>query len=317
MKKNRHAYLVIAHNNFEQLLFLIKLLDHSRNDIYLFIDEKVGSESFVELQNRVAGLSLLSSVFFTERISVNWGDYSQINAEMILFKAAFLKGSYAYYHLISGSDLPLVKQEIIHDFFDKNDGYQFLTMVDEELYNSNKVYERASFHYLWPNISDRSFKSKILGKLFQKCFRKIEVSCYRFFHIDHFSKYDVKLGYASQWVSINEELVRIILNEEKWIYEVFSKSLLCDELFIPTIIYKYGLENKIYYDKGMKNSPSDFQGNLRFINWWDGSPYTWTDSSEDLEMIERCREKGYFFSRKFDIKKYPLIKDYIEIIVSE
>lgn len=33
----KHAYLIIAHEKFEQLLFLIELLNHPRNDIYLLM----------------------------------------------------------------------------------------------------------------------------------------------------------------------------------------------------------------------------------------------------------------------------------------
>ncbi|MCW8519642.1 beta-1,6-N-acetylglucosaminyltransferase [Streptococcus macedonicus] len=311
MLNNRHAYLIIAHNNFEQLIFLIKLLDHSQNDIYLFIDGKVEDTSFEQLYLKVNSLKTASNIFFTDRVSVNWGDYSGILAELILFKTAFSKGKYLFYHLISGSDLPLVNQETIHDFFEKNHEYQFLTMVNEETFLQNNVYERVSFHYIWPSISERSFKVKIFGKLFKKFFRKIEIYLNRLFKVDYFSKFHVSLGYASNWVSINEELVSIIISEEDWIKEVFSKSLLCDELFIPTIINKYGLEKKIYYSKGMKNSPSSFQGNFRYINWWDGSPYTWTDSEKDKAEIVAAKKNGYLFSRKFDLERYPKLKDFI------
>lgn len=36
-----HAYLIIAHNEFEVLTKLIGLLDDNRNDIYVHIDKKV------------------------------------------------------------------------------------------------------------------------------------------------------------------------------------------------------------------------------------------------------------------------------------
>ena len=35
----RHAYLIMAYNNPEQLIKLIKLLDDSRNDIFVHIDK--------------------------------------------------------------------------------------------------------------------------------------------------------------------------------------------------------------------------------------------------------------------------------------
>lgn len=40
MMQNRHAYLIMAHNQWELLLELLKALDDSRNDIYLHIDRK-------------------------------------------------------------------------------------------------------------------------------------------------------------------------------------------------------------------------------------------------------------------------------------
>ena len=36
----KHAYLIIAHNNFYILKKLIALIDDERNDIYIHIDKK-------------------------------------------------------------------------------------------------------------------------------------------------------------------------------------------------------------------------------------------------------------------------------------
>ena len=44
MKK--HAFLIMAHNQFDLLEMLIKLLDDPRNDIYLHIDQKVEDFDF-------------------------------------------------------------------------------------------------------------------------------------------------------------------------------------------------------------------------------------------------------------------------------
>ena len=49
MKK--HAYLIIAHNNFEQLKNLIHALDDTRNDIYVHIDKKASVyKYFLEME---------------------------------------------------------------------------------------------------------------------------------------------------------------------------------------------------------------------------------------------------------------------------
>lgn len=43
----KHAYLIMVHHNFKQLLFLISLLDDVRNDIYLHIDKKIDKEAYI------------------------------------------------------------------------------------------------------------------------------------------------------------------------------------------------------------------------------------------------------------------------------
>ena len=37
----KHAYLIIAHNNWKQLSLLLSVLDDERNDIYIHIDNTV------------------------------------------------------------------------------------------------------------------------------------------------------------------------------------------------------------------------------------------------------------------------------------
>lgn len=39
--KDRHAFLIIAHNEFQILKILINLLDHAQNDIFVHFDRKV------------------------------------------------------------------------------------------------------------------------------------------------------------------------------------------------------------------------------------------------------------------------------------
>ena len=36
----KHAYLIMAHKNEEQLALLLRMIDHEQNDIYLHLDKK-------------------------------------------------------------------------------------------------------------------------------------------------------------------------------------------------------------------------------------------------------------------------------------
>ena len=111
---HKHAYLILAHSQFEQLAFLVSLLDHQNNDIFIHVDKK---SNFNDSQkNLIESSANLSNVYFTERVSVSWGGYSQIEAEMLLFKAASKRDSYYFYPLLSGVDLALSSQKRIHNF---------------------------------------------------------------------------------------------------------------------------------------------------------------------------------------------------------
>lgn len=89
----KHAYLIIAHNEFKILEKLVHLLDDSRNDIYLHIDRKVKLIPNIKCQH--AGLYVLNE---KERLDVRWGSISQIKVELQLFIIASKNHSYGYYH---------------------------------------------------------------------------------------------------------------------------------------------------------------------------------------------------------------------------
>ena len=47
----KHAYLIMAHNEFYILEKLLKLIDDERNDIYLHIDKKAKNFNFDKIKN--------------------------------------------------------------------------------------------------------------------------------------------------------------------------------------------------------------------------------------------------------------------------
>ena len=63
----KHAYMIIAHNEFDLLETLVRLLDDPRNDLYIHIDAKVQDFDF----DRFRGLVRYSGLYFTpQRVSV-------------------------------------------------------------------------------------------------------------------------------------------------------------------------------------------------------------------------------------------------------
>lgn len=308
----KQAYLIIAHNKIEQLKFLVSLLDYEKHDIYILFDKK--SRVAEDEKSQIESVVKESTIYFTKEIPIYWGDYSLVEAELELITSAIKSNAYSMYHLLSGVDLPLDTAENIYKFFDERKEYNFLTMVSEELYKNNKIYERVAFKYLVPYLSSRSVNNKLLRKILN-IYRKFEISIQRKLKVDFFKKFAIELKYASNWCSLNHKVIQLLVKEREFIEKVFKQTIVNDELFIPTILEKNNLLNTVYSLKPTNDQPTDFQGNLRYINWWDGEPYTWTTSEDDIKQLIYAKREGHLFSRKFDFDKYPDIKNkIIEII---
>ncbi len=77
----KHAWLVIAHNEFEILQMQIDALDHPESDIYVHIDKKV--KNIPRLRAGKSNLYVLE-----RRLDVRWGSVSQIECELLLMSEA-------------------------------------------------------------------------------------------------------------------------------------------------------------------------------------------------------------------------------------
>lgn len=87
MSYKKHAYLIMAHNNFYILEKLLHLLDDPRNDIYVHIDKKVSEFDFVHYKNICEKATV---IYPSKRINVHWGTQSQVITELLLYREAFL-----------------------------------------------------------------------------------------------------------------------------------------------------------------------------------------------------------------------------------
>lgn len=304
MKK--FAYLIIAHDKFEQLQFLISLLDNEETDIYIMIDKKSSVSS--KMIEKLDATLKKSSLFYVPSVDIRWGGYSLIKAEMKLFEIS-LKKEYDYYHLISGSDLPIENVKKINSFFEKEKDKCFLSLVEEKIKKKNRVEERVRYYHIFNERMLRGNKSSFLGKVLFKL-DKINVNIQKILHIDLIKKYGIKkVGYASNWVSLDRQTVQLLVKNKNWIRKVFKNSFCADEIFIPTFLYQFGCTNKIYSKEPLHDKKDDVQGNLRYINWWDGSPYTWKDGDE--EKLDYAAQLGHFWSRKFNLNDSPNLRKYI------
>lgn len=296
MASQRHAYLIIAHTNWEQLQKLVSLLDDKRNDIYVHIDKK-SNTSNLRLNTQ------FSKLVFVERHNVRWGDVSQIKAEMALFSAAVSGGKtcYTYYHLLSGVDLPLHNQDYIHSFFKRYQGLEFIGFSGKELDVKNRVY---CHNFFVPYIRHRV---KIVGRLFNALRKKLNnIQIHARLNIQNDK--NIQFRYGANWVSVTHSFVIELLKRKDEILKMYRYAFCSDEIYKQTFVFNSQFRNKVF------DLDDEFHSCMRDIDWDRGRPYTWqtTDDYDYLSKSERL------FARKFDYTKYPEIIDrLIEKICNE
>lgn len=279
MEEYKHAYLIIAHNEFEILKVLLSMLDDERNDIYLHFDKKAGKVNLEEFKTIKSRLIILNN-----RLDVRWGHSSQIRVELLLFEEAYKVGEYAYYHLLSGVDLPIKTQDYIHHFFDIHNGCEFVGYVPE-LFD-----ERVLKYYLFIGLEKKSNVLDCILKYLNICSLKTQ----DLLHIRR--KRDIQFRKGCNWVSITPVLVRLLLEKKEYILKRFRYTCCGDELFVQSVLWNSELKERIY------NQQDEFLGCMRCIDWKRGKPYVWRN--EDFSILKQSEA---LFARKFGSKDMDIV----------
>lgn len=282
---SKHAYLIIAHNQFKLLELLCRCLDYPLHDLYIHIDKKVESFDYDGLKSK---LRYSNVTFVSERINVSWGGYSQIRSELELFKSA-VSQEYEYYHIVSGVDLPLWTAQELYAFFHKNKGKEFVHFSPAEYCNSKGLFDRVKYYHLLQETVKRS--STVTGFV-EKCLVGIQ----RKIKINRLKRVPETIKCGANWVSLTHDFVLLVLEKESWIRKTFRYSFCADEVFIQTILWNSSFKNNVY----MPNDRGDYHSCMRYVDWERGKPYTFR-----MEDFDDLISSDFAFARKFDYNTDP------------
>lgn len=279
----KHAYLILAHQDFELLACLLRALDDPRNDIFIHIDKKVNDLPAFSLQDS-------ELYFLDDRIDVRWGDVSVVEAELLLFEAASRQGHYSYYHLLSGVDFPLKSADQIHAFCALHAGKQFIgfSKGDQRVQLERKVQR----YHLFP----RHFRSSgSTADLFRKALRFLFLRIQIVLGIRRNKDIDFKKG--TQWVSLTHDFVALLLSQKLAILKQYRNTFCADEIFIQTACWNSTFRSAIY------NVEDEAEGSQRMIRWQDNQIYDW--GIADMEELERS---NLLFARKFNAGQIAVVQ---------
>lgn len=284
---SRHAYLIMAHKNPEQVNILLSLLNDGRNDIFLHIDKKAMDTFSPWLEEFKASLSH-SRLTIVASIACHWGGYSQIQCELNLLKAALEDNGgrvYKFIHLLSGQDLPLKTQDEIHAFFAAHEGQEFIDFYSPHF--PDALRSRLCYYHLFESRDVRH--NLEAQKLYEAHLQKQVAE-----GVDRLRHSKVIFYKGANWFSISGTFAQYLVDQEAMIRKQFRFTSCADEIFLQTIFMVSPFKDSLYY-KGFDDNMISI---VRNIDWNRGNPYVWKYSDlDDLFISPHC------FARKFDMVK--------------
>ena len=284
----KYAYLIIAHNEYPVLRALLSMLDDERNDIYLHIDQRAAElyEKIYPLQMQRAGLHILSA-----RNKVYWGDLSQVETEYLLLETASAKESYSYYHLLSGTDLPIQTQDYIHSFFQINAGKEFVEYWFGNRHQKDLKRKISRYYFFTKHLKRNNSKWHVITA---PC-RNLALIAQKMVHFHR--KQEVEFRKGSQWFSITHNFCLYLLEKKSFVLQRFRYTLCPDEIFVQTLLWNSPFKKNIYHIE------ENHIGSMRLIDWNRGNPYTWK-----MQDYTELTNSDKLFARKFSSQEEELIK---------
>lgn len=287
----------MAHGSWEILKTLVSMLDDERNDIFLHIDKKSnllaahGGDAPCCKEAANALVVVKAHLFVLEnRVDVRWGNLSQIKAEYALFEEALKHGPYAYYHLLSGQDLPIKTQDFIHHFFDEHQGTEFIGFTHGEEFEWDC--RRKMMRY-WILTRFTRTKWGFVNAVTKRLDKYLSLFLSLFLHR---SKIDFAKG--ANWISITQKCMEYVVSQKTFVMKRFNHTFCPDEFFVQTLVW-----NNPELRQSLYSETDEYEGCMRLIDWNRGNPYVWTMADrEELQASQRL------FARKFDMAHYDIVK---------
>ncbi|MBA4347420.1 MAG: hypothetical protein C0413_01005 [Clostridiales bacterium] len=276
----RHAYLITAHNKKEQLLNLLYLLNDPGNDIYIHIDKK--AQGFSEEEMREAATDC--RVAFVPRLDARWGSEVFIDAILSLIELAS-REEHAFYHLLSGVDLPLKTQREIHTFFDAHAGEEFISFERETA--KPYVVEGRIARYHWQKPV-HPFLRKLDRRL-----SPLSVRLQRLLGVNRIKKSSVTFQKGGVWFSITHALARYVVENMPRYRAYYRHSSCADEIWLQTLVANSPFMER----RAFMGFDDELAATMRYVDWNVNGASPRTLTSADYDML---KQSGMLFARKFD-----------------
>lgn len=313
MKDLKLTYLILVHNNPDQLVRLIKRLDlGNRTNFVIHLDKKVSKDIFFKVIDR-------PNLYFipdSERVEVKWGGLSMISA--LINSMSFIQRELLsdYVILLSNNDYPIKTAEYIYEFVCLN---KELNFIEGELFPNTFWAEGGmprikGFSFSLSNRRIATILPYRIGIYNLRQFVKVLIYRPSFIFVviaAFFRKRELPLNVILHggefWWGLPIKTIDMILDfcyKNRDYFSYHENTANPDEIFINSIVHTFC------------DSSSISNHSLRYINW----KYDITDvrsprilTIKDMELVQSCiLNENYLFIRKVDVFVDCDILEYID-----
>jgi len=270
---HRHAFLIMAHNNWYTLERLMLLLDAPWADIYLHIDKKTRDFDKAKFMS----LCRHASVILVRRKKVTWGTESQVKAEMHLFRTAYRNGPYWYYHLMSGTDLPLKPIGEIYSFFENTQDIFLKT----ETFDGHEVRFQTYLNIFRDFWLPKRVKNRLNWEA-NKLQKKLKIN-----RMVWLKTHYPRLAKGHNWCDLTQPAVKALIDARKDIRRFTRFTRNSDESYKQIVILN---------NQELSGLVSDID--IWKIDWTENGFHPRTYTPDDYQ--ELISAKDAIFARKFD-----------------
>ena len=288
------AYLILAHDNPSHLRRLVGAITSPSSVCFIHIDIKSNIMDFLPIASE-------NVILIDKRLAVYWGDFSMVEATLILIRAALADSRhFDRLVLLSGTDYPLRSVSYIESFFRCYPSDEFINLVQMPAEAKGKPLERLTHH--WPRP-----QAPLVAKLFRRIIRRLGIG-----PISRYRAYKRYLGHlvpyaGDQWWALSRaacQHIQTFVEQEPRLVRFFKNTFCPDEMFFQIIL-------------GNSSFMSTIRRNVTYADWFSEDRQPAWISEKHLDDLFRSnlsfKPNDWYgagkmlFARKFSDAHAPLV----------
>jgi hypothetical protein len=260
------AYLIAAHHQPAHFQRLLDALLTASSAAFVHIDAKSPIAPFLGTQH--------SNVHFCKpRVPVYWGEYSQVDATMIMLREALASPSkFDYFVLLSGADYPLRPAAAIEAFFARHSGTEFINLVRMPNERASKPVTRLTQYKVlsgrFTTLPEKALRRLLIRARLLPAERDYTAALAGFIPCGGSSWWALSRSACEYIVAITQSMPRLV--------DFFRHTWFPDETYFQTL-----LGNSPFRDR--------IRRNLTYADWHAGGAHPAQIEARHLQSFADCK----------------------------